>query len=317
LRLEKIQNFLVTEGIKADPRGRKAVQEQLSRAKSLFRKLPAKEKQFFDQELLTNPYGDTRLLNGDGQLEVRRILVGIDIDVGEILLADQLKQRGEPVDLVISHHPKGKGLASLCDVMSLQTDMLKQVGIEEKIADELMKKRIDKVTRSLHSGNHSRVVDAARLLDVPLMCCHTAGDNHVVQYLNRLIKSQRPATLQRVVDLLMKEPEYRQAAEEKRGPRILNGDAKDKAGKIYVDMTGGTEGSQEIFARLSQIGISTLLCMHLSEGHLTKVKSEFMNVINAGHMASDSLGMNLLLDKLEKKEKFEILDVSGFRRYRR
>ncbi len=317
MRLKEIQELFIREGVKADPRGRKAVAEQLARLKAQYRKLPPKQKPFFDRELLTNPYGDSRLLNGDGELEIRRILIGIDIDVGELLLAEQLRQRGEPVDLVISHHPKGKGLASLGDVMSLQTDMLRQLGFTDKVAEDLMKKRIDKVTRSLHSGNHARVVDAARLLDIPFMCCHTAADNHVVDYLNRTIKAKHPATLQGVVDMLMKEPEYRQAAEEKRGPCILNGGPKDKAGKIFVDMTGGTEGSEDVFARMSQVGISTLLCMHLSERHLSRVKNEFINVVNAGHMASDSLGMNLLLDKLEKKEKLEILDVSGFRRFRR
>ena len=43
-----------------------------------------------------------------------------------------------------------------------------------------------------------------------------------------------------------------------------------------------------------------------------------MNVIIAGHMASDTIGMNLLLDEIEKVEKFEaVIELSGFRRVRR
>ena len=67
--------------------------------------------------------------------------------------------------------------------------------------------------------------------------------------------TQKPKTLQKVEDLLMKEPEYKAAAKEKIGPCILVGKPKDKAGKVVVDMTGGTSGSQDIFGRLSQLGV--------------------------------------------------------------
>jgi putative NIF3 family GTP cyclohydrolase 1 type 2 len=57
--------------------------------------------------------------------------------------------------------------------------------------------------------------------------------------------------------------------------------------------------------------------MHLSEEHFKKVKSANLNVVIAGHISSDTLGLNLLLDRVEKEEKFEITDCSGFRRIRR
>ena len=140
---------------------------------------------------------------------------------------------------------------------------------------------------------------------------------HVAQYLQRLMDRKKPKMLAQVIDLLLKEPEYQDAATNKAGPQILIGKPKDKAGKIFVDMTGGTEGSKDIFARLSQLGIKTQLGMHLSEAHFDKIKSEHMNVVIAGHMASDNLGMNLLLDKLEKKGNIDIVSCSGFRRFRR
>ena len=82
-------------------------------------------------------------------------------------------------------------------------------------------------------------------------------------------------------------------------------------------MTGGTEGSKDIFQKLSQAGIGTILAMHLSEEHFRKVRAEHINVIIAGHIASDSLGLNLLLDKLEKRQKFSIIECSGFKRVKR
>jgi hypothetical protein len=59
--------------------------------------------------------------------------------------------------------------------------------------------------------------------------------------------------------------------------------------------------------------------MHMSEDHLKKVKDHNLNVVIAGHISSDNLGLNLLLDQIEKeaKEKFQVINCSGFRRIRR
>jgi len=317
LKLKDIYQVCIEEGIKSDLRNKKQIWEYFLDKRKKLSKLNPALKKFFDKESLKNPYADSRILHGDPNIEVYRVLVGIDMEVGELLLADQLSQKGERIDLVIAHHPEGMALAGLNDVMRLQTDLLKNVGIKDKVAKDLMDKRIKEVSRQLHSANHMRSVDAAKLLDIPYMCCHTPADNHVARYLQRLVDTKKPKTLQQVIDLLMKEPEYQDAAAFQVGPKIICGTAKDTAGKILLDMTGGTEGSKDIFARLSQAGIQTMLGMHYSEAHFRKMKAEHLHVVNAGHIASDNLGMNLLLDKIEKKGKLEILECSGFRRIRR
>ncbi len=317
MKLKDIYNLFVQEGKKADLRSAKQVQQYCLDKKKEYRKLKPTSRKFFDKECLKNPYADLRILNGDPNRDIKRILVGIDIEVSELLLADQLAQRGKGFDLVLAHHPEGIALAGLYDVMSLQTDLLVNLGIKGDIAKDVMGKRVGEVARSLHSSNHSRAVDAAKLLDIPFMCCHTPADNHVAGYLQKLVNTKKPKTLKQIVDLLMKEPEYQYAASQKAGPEILIGKAKDKAGQIFVDMTGGTEGSKDVFPRLSQSGVQTLLGMHYSQAHFQKIKTAHIGVVNAGHIASDNLGMNLILDRLAKKGKFEIVECSGFRRVKR
>lgn len=317
MKLAEIIDFFVKEGIKEDLRTKKQLNDFFKNQKGAFQKSTGFEKKFFDKNRFTNPFADTRLLTGDPNRQVRRILVGIDIEVGELLLADRLNGKGAAIDLVLAHHPEGVALAGLDEVMSLQADVLTNLGIEKAVAKDLMARRIAEVNRRLHSANHTRAVDAARLLDIPLACVHTPADNHVSGYLQRLVDGKKPKTLQDIVNLLMKEPEYVFAAREKAGPKILVGSPKDKAGKITVDMTGGTEGSKEIFARISQLGIKTVLGMHFSEDHYRRMKAEYVHVVNAGHMASDNLGMNLLLDKLEKKSGIEVIECSGFKRVKR
>jgi putative NIF3 family GTP cyclohydrolase 1 type 2 len=82
-------------------------------------------------------------------------------------------------------------------------------------------------------------------------------------------------------------------------------------------MTGGTEGSKDIFERYAAAGVSTLVGMHFSEEALDKAKKASLNVIIAGHISSDTLGLNLLFDEIEKEEPVEFVDVSGFERIRR
>ncbi len=313
--LEELYQFCICQGRAEDPRGQKGIQQQLALCQKRYQGLSTQDKKFFDQHDLKSPYADTRILFGDPQAVIKKILVGIDIGVPEMLLVDQLNKAGANIDLVISHHPLGVALSGLSDVMSIQTALLKELGIAQKVAESLMAQRIEEVARSVHSANHQRSVDAARLLNIPLMCCHTPADNHVASYLQKKMDVRKPKTLKNVVDLLYQEPEYQQAALLKAGPQIIVGKPSDQAGKIILDMTGGTEGSKEIFARLSQAGVKTLLGMHMSEAHYKKVKEEYLNVIVAGHIASDNLGLNLLLDKLMKKNKnLEILECSGFRR---
>lgn len=318
LQLNDIYQFFIQQGLVEDLRNKKQISDYLLSLKKKYRSLKSLEKKFFDKEDLSNPYADTRILHGNLRRPIKTILVGIDIGVGELLLVERLAKKGRPIDLVISHHPLGVGSAGLGDVMHLQAALLENLGLDKKIAEELMQKRIDEVDHSVHGENHFRTVDVARMLNIPLMCCHTPADNHVARYLQNLMDKQKPATLKKVVELLLKEPEYKMAAFSKAGPKIIAGKPEDKAGKIVLDMTGGTEGSKEVLARLSQAGVKTLVGMHMSENYLKQVKNEYLQVVIAGHIASDNLGLNLLFDKLEKKiHKLEILECSGFRRVRR
>lgn len=317
MNLGKLYELVIRLGKKEDLRGESFLNKQLKELKTTFHKLKREEKTFFDSESLSNPYSDTRLLFGDKKTEVKRILVGIDIDIGELLLTDKLKSLGKKIDLVMSHHPEGVALAGLPEVMRLQIDLLAKQGIAYEVAKVFMEKRIKEVDRRVSSGNHSRVVDAAKILGIPFMSAHTASDNFVCRYLQNLMNKRKPKTLGDCVKILLQITEYKLAAKNKNGPKILIGDAKKKAGNILVDMTGGTEGSKEIFGRLSQSGINTIIAMHLSEEHFAKIKDEHINVIIAGHIASDSVGLNLLLDKLARFGKFEVTQCSGFNRVKR
>ena len=263
MRLSKIYDFVVKEGMAADPRGKDLISKDLVRVKKEYEALKEKDKALFDKERLTNPYADSRIVNGDPATEVKKALLGIDIEVGEVLLADRLIQTGKKIDLVISHHPEGSAYANFYEVMGMQADILNKFGVPINIAEGMLKERMKEVERRVMPANHTRAVDAARILGIPLMCCHTPADNHVVTYLQKLFDTKKPDTVGEILELLKEIPEYREGMKINAGPRILFGDPKNRTGKIFVDMTGGTEGPKEIFEKLETAGVGTIVAMHL------------------------------------------------------
>jgi hypothetical protein len=139
----------------------------------------------------------------------------------------------------------------------------------------------------------------------------------VATFLQKLFDSEKPYTLSDVLDLLRNIPEYKIAGIDSFSPKILIGSGNRKAGKIFVDMTGGTEGAKEIFESLTKSGVNTIVGMHLGEDHRKEAEKNHMNVIIAGHISSDNIGLNLLLDEITAGNACEILECSGFRRFSR
>jgi putative NIF3 family GTP cyclohydrolase 1 type 2 len=301
----------------ADPRGRAAALQDLQETKRTYDELKAEDRASFDLDKLTNPYADSRVLHGDPDREVKKLLVGIDIETPELLVADRLNEKGAAIDLVLGHHPEGRAYASFYEVMGMQAEILSRFGVPINVAESQLDVRMKEVARSVLPSNHTRPVDAARLLGIAYACIHTPADNLVSSHLQSLFDREQPARLRDVLRLLKEIPEYREAAKINAGPRAFLGSDDQRSGKIFVKMTGGTSGSKDTIERLSQSGVGTLVCMHMSEDHRKEAEKHHLRVVVAGHIASDNLGLNLLLDAIGKHGPLEVLECSGFRRITR
>lgn len=313
MTIKEIYNLAIRMGIKADFRGEEGVKKFLENKKKKYEKMDEKEKEETDKEALENPYLDSRIYHIADDKEIKKVLVGIDIEPAEILMTKEVSD----IDLVIAHHPIGKGLAHLADVMDLQCDVLNFYGVPINIAEGLMKERIEEVARGVNSANHQRTVDAAKLLKMNLVNFHTPCDNLAAKFLKDLIEEKEPERIGELVDLLKEIPEYKEAMKIGAGPKIFVGAPENRCGKIALtEITGGTEGSPKLFEKMAQAGIGTIIGMHISEEHKKEAESAHLNVVIAGHISSDSLGMNLFLDELEKKG-IEIVPCSGFIRVSR
>jgi len=204
MTIKEIYNLAIQMGIKSDFRGEEGVRKFLEDKRKKYEKMDEKEKEEFDKEALENPYLDTRIYHIAEDKEIKKVLVGIDIDPAEILMA---KEIGE-IDLIIAHHPLGKGLAHLADVMDLQCDVFNFYGVPINIAEGLMKEKIDEVARGMNRKNHQRTVDAAKILKVNLMNSHTPCDNLAVKFLKNLVEERKPERISDLIDILMEIPYY-------------------------------------------------------------------------------------------------------------
>jgi putative NIF3 family GTP cyclohydrolase 1 type 2 len=315
MKLDALYRTAVAVGIANDPRGPEAVRRLLEEEQRRSETLKDDERAAWQPDRLFNPFADTRILTGDPAAEVRKVLLGIDVDAAEVVLAHILnRDKAAGIDLVAAHHPQGVALAQLPEVMRVQADMLAAYGVTISVAEQLLDKRIGEVERRVLPGNHSRAVDAARLLGLPMMCLHTPADNCVNSYLAALFEKEKPARLKDLLDLLKTIPEYRAAVRRMAGPKIVSGADGGHCGRIAVEMTGGTEGAKTIYESYASSGVSTIVGMHISEEALENAKKAHLNIILAGHMSSDTLGLNLLFDGIEREGRLEFVGVSGFTR---
>lgn len=300
-------------GKEADFRSKDYLDKILARKREKFGKMSAEEKAEFDQESLNNPYSDSRIVHVAEDKEIKKVLVGIDIDPAEILLAKELGD----IDLIIGHHPLGRALADIHEVMALQCDVLEKYGVPINVAEGLMKEKISEIARRVSPGNHQQTVDMARLLKMNLMCLHTICDNLAAKFLKDKIEARSFDQVEDLLKFLKNIPEYKEAIKLGSGPKIFVGNPDNRCGKIALtEITGGTEGSPKLFEKMAIAGIGTVVGMHIPEEGKKEAEAANINVVIAGHISSDSLGVNLFLDKLQKQG-IEIVPCSGLIRVAR
>ena len=229
--------------------------------------------------------------------KLRRVLVAIDVGVGELLLAKELNCDG-----VIAHHPAG-GNAQLegYKVFLRHIEQLRAAGVPVEVAREAVKNKYRVLDIQHHPENYDQVPSAAKKLALPLLTIHSPCDEIGRRMIVQAIKSlDGDATVHQLVSRIGSFPEFRGA---KTRIEVRLGSPNRKAGKILISHACYTNGGYDVAKAYFQHGVGTLSYIHISEPDLTKLASEnFANLIVLGHIASDWLGINRLLRELEKND---------------
>jgi putative NIF3 family GTP cyclohydrolase 1 type 2 len=270
------------------------------------------EKRWFDTERLWNPFTDSHLFAGAPDTEVRKVAVGVDCDNSDLLIIKELNRDGAKIDALISHHPAGKNMGFHL-VMGVQADMFENWGMPITKAESIMAARLKEVYRGLLPSNTRRVPRSAELLGVPFMSLHSPADVFVQSHVQATIDTAAPRTVGDIIDLLTNSyEEYERAREIQEAMDIFVGAKKNRCGKVVVKMAGGTQGPVAQFEPLAQAGVGTIVCMHMREDAVKEAEKHSINILVAGHMASDSIGINLLLAAIDPGKELEVLPISGY-----
>ncbi len=239
---------------------------------------------------------------------IKKVLVGVDMGTAEILLAKELG-----VDCVIGHHPVGgTARTEFISVMDNQITRMVNAGVPINKAEKALAIKKGKVERGGHSRNYDQAHSAARLLNMPLVSIHTPTDllaeRTVQAAIDKKVADLPKAKVQDLIDALMEMPEYQKTLS---GPVVRVGKNTSYAGKPYVLMAGGTGGGPDVLKCYFEAGIGTLITMHMPEEEIKVLKEQNIgNVLVAGHMASDSVGINVFLKALEDQG-VEVIRMSG------
>lgn len=233
--------------------------------------------------------------------DIKRILFGVDVDAAGLLLAKQLN-----FDAVIAHHPPGNEaqVYGMPEVMLRHIGQMKSVGISEKNAKKALEVIRGKASRYRNVINYERVTSVAKLLEIPFLNVHTPVDAITKKYFDDYIDSFLSLNKSaKVSDLIKSLNEIDEILKGLTKPALRIGDEGSPVGKFFVAISAGTSGGAAIAKAYFKAGINTLLYMHLGEGDYKKLKKEKIkgNLIVTGHMPSDSIGINIYLNELEKR----------------
>lgn len=316
MKLIDVYRLAIQTGIEHDLRPKEMIDRILEKEKARYDSLNEEERSYFDMERLWNPYGDTRLSYGDGDLDVKRLMWGIDIETGEVLLADRLREKGERIDGIVGHHPLGSSKIPFPEVIDMQNELYHGYGVPYNMIEGMMGSRMAEVKRGVHPSNYNQAVDAAKLLDIPIMNIHAPADNCVEDFLSKGIEKESPTYVSDIVDYLMSIEEFKIGARYNCRPLIAVGSPSDRCGKVVIKMNGGTSSPKDIYSKLEMSGIGTVVGMHFPENHIEEARKHNIRLVVSGHMPSDSLGVNLICDVWEKAG-VDVIPCSGLIRVSR
>ena len=317
MTLRELYRAAIEVGIAADRRGSEALDQQMRGLRERFDGMSEAEKAVFDQERLSNPFGDTRIACGNPDTQLSRVLLGIDIDASELLLATELTRRGQPVDAVIAHHASaiGGGLGSKYDTAIPQVAMAVEAGVPEPRAWKL----VQEVIGTEDSSWNLRSLQVAEALDLPLMTVHSPPDACLDEAAGAQIEREQPRTVGDLVDLAAAWPECQWLKEKTRHSVTVDvGDRRAPVGKVYRCLYGGWNPTPALFEELCKAGVGTFLVVASSASFRELAPKYGASIVVIPHYPADNAGINIMLDRIMPDgDTFDIVPVSNYVRCQR
>lgn len=225
---------------------------------------------------------------------IRKVLFCVDAGPPELILAKDLGY-----DLVIAHHPVGPAELTYSEVVWRHVDFMTAKGVPKDIAEKATKELVRRIDVRAHPKNYMHDVEVAEKLKMPFMNIHLPIDQITRDYLLKAIEKSKSKTLGELVDKLSKVPEFRKA---KTKIELRMGNKNDPVGNWVLVFAAGTNGGYPVASVYFENGVDTVIYLHVDYDELVKLEKESRgNLIVLGHIAGDSIGINLFIRRLRAK----------------
>jgi hypothetical protein len=221
---------------------------------------------------------------GDG---IERVLFGLDIGVGELMMAHQLGY-----DCVVAHHPVGVPHRAW-RVFGRHIELLLGAGVPEEAAREAVEPRMEALRLSGQTRNYEQVPMAARRLEMPFLNIHCPLDEkgrRVMQaVVDDVLTAEPEAALSDLVEALCGLPAARRA---ETAVTVPLGERTARAGKTVVAHGALTNGGYHVARAYYEHGVDTVVYIHVSPEDARRLRDDGAGqLIVTGHVVGDAFGI--------------------------
>lgn len=254
----------------------------------------------------------------DSGRPIRRALAGINATTGDLMLARQLG-----CDAFLLHHPlAGAARRGFHRVLDRMVELMTEHGVARERADAAVADLRRRSRFNDHLSDWDHLASAAELIGITLVNVHLAADE-----LGRRVMADAAAgagagaTLGEVAERLRTIPELAHPANE---IILIPAEASKRAGRVAVMHAGGTNGGASVAECLfdhSSGGagvVETVVYIHIAGDDVKRLEARAAegkpgSLIVTGHLASDAIGMNLLMGALRCEAGVEVIPGGGLR----
>jgi putative NIF3 family GTP cyclohydrolase 1 type 2 len=226
---------------------------------------------------------------------IRKVLFAVDVSTAELLLAKKIG-----CNAVVAHHPIGASFMEFHRVFDRHVQFMIQNGVPESAARKVVKELKRRIQIKSHANIYKQVIDAARILEMPLVNIHQPCDEFMRRVIFKKIRNcKKSHNVSYLLKLVNEIPEFKNAATR---PFVTLGNTKNHVGQVALVVAAGTNGGYPIAKLYYEHNVSTVIYLHIDPGDAARLKADKVlgNLIILGHLAGDSIGLNALADKLEQ-----------------
>jgi putative NIF3 family GTP cyclohydrolase 1 type 2 len=225
-------------------------------------------------------------------------LVGIDLGSAELQLAHR-----DGYDLALAHHPAGDAARlGLPAVLDRQVELMTAHGVPADTAEAAVASLRSRGAHGAHAANFRHDPSVAEHLDQPFMNVHLAPDELGRRRFVAVAEELDPtATVGEFAAALEAACPALRAAPTDVEVRV--GDRDNPLGDVAVHHAAGTNGGADVARAYFDHGVDTVLYIHVAASDTQALREAYpageKNLVVTGHIASDAVGMNALVDDLE------------------